>query len=241
MLSQPDLDALVELYPVLCQLTGAERDALRRELQPARIPAGTVLFDLDSPCSLFLLLAAGTVRVVKPALSGREIVLYRLEPGDSCILTVSCLLGESSYPARGVAETEVAAYILTRPLFHRLLAESEPFRAFVFQRPVMLRRSVEANVRHALSTLRLPAGEVRARIASALDLTGLSDLAARPAPVLSGGEQARLALARALARQPKLLVPRRTRRQPRSRGHCRRRGDRPRSAGAGRQDRARHA
>jgi tungstate transport system ATP-binding protein len=79
------------------------------------------------------------------------------------------------------------------------------FRAFVFQRPVMLRRSVEANVRHALSTLRLPAGEVRARIASALDLTGLSDLAARPAPVLSGGEQARLALARALARQPKLL------------------------------------
>ena len=133
MLNQSEIDALVELYPVLSQLTGAERDALRRELQPARIPAGTVLFDLDSPCSLFLLLAAGTVRVVKPARSGREIVLYRLEPGDSCILTVSCLLGESSYPARGVAETDVAGYILTRPFFHSLLAESEPFRAFVFR------------------------------------------------------------------------------------------------------------
>ena len=133
MLNQSEIDTLVELYPVLSQLTGAERDALRRELQPARIPAGTVLFDLDSPCSLFLLLAAGTVRVVKPARSGRELVLYRLEPGDSCILTVSCLLGESSYPARGVAETDVAGYILTRPLFHNLLAESEPFRAFVFR------------------------------------------------------------------------------------------------------------
>ena len=133
MLNQSEIDALVELYPVLSQLTGAERDALRRELQPARIPAGTVLFDLDSPCSLFLLLAAGTVRVVKPARSGREIVLYRLEPGDSCILTVSCLLGESSYPARGVAETDVTGYILTRPLFHSLLGESEPFRAFVFR------------------------------------------------------------------------------------------------------------
>lgn len=78
-------------------------------------------------------------------------------------------------------------------------------RAFVFQRPVMLNRSVEANVRHALSTLGLHGTEVRARTAAALDQTGLTALAARPAPVLSGGEQARLALARALARQPRLL------------------------------------
>ena len=133
MLSQAELGVLLDLYPVLRQLTAAEQDALRQELQPARIPAGTVLFDLDTPCSLFLLLAAGTVRVVKPALSGRELVLYRLEPGDSCILTVSCLLGESRYPARGVAETDVAAYVLTSALFYRLLGESEPFRAFVFR------------------------------------------------------------------------------------------------------------
>jgi len=83
--------------------------------------------------------------------------------------------------------------------------QAHHIRAFVFQRPVMLRRSVEANVRHALSTLPLSPGEVRARTAAALDLTGLSGLSTRPAPVLSGGEQARLALARALARQPKLL------------------------------------
>jgi CRP/FNR family transcriptional regulator len=133
MLRQSEVEALVALYPVLSRLTAAEQDALRREVQSAHIPAGTVLFDLDSPCSLFLLLTAGTVRVVKPALSGREIVLYRLDPGDSCILTVSCLLGESSYPARGVAETDVAAYILPRPLFYRLLGDSEPFRAFVFR------------------------------------------------------------------------------------------------------------
>jgi CRP/FNR family transcriptional regulator len=133
MLRQSEVEALVALYPVLSRLTAAEQDALRRDVQSAHIPAGTVLFDLDSPCSLFLLLTAGTVRVVKPALSGREIVLYRLDPGDSCILTVSCLLGESSYPARGVAETDVAAYILPRPLFYRLLGDSEPFRAFVFR------------------------------------------------------------------------------------------------------------
>ena len=131
---EPDeLEHLLDLYPVLGQLTPAEQTALRRELQPVRIPAGAFLFDLDSPCSLFLLLVAGSVRVVKPALSGREIVLYRLEPGDSCILTISCLLGESKYPARGVAESDIAAYIVAQPLFHRLLAESAPFRAFVFR------------------------------------------------------------------------------------------------------------
>ena len=133
MLSQVELDNLVGLYPVLGQLSPMDRTALRSELQPVRIAAGTVLFDLDSPCTLFLLLAAGSVRVVKPSLSGREIVLYRLEPGDSCILTVSCMLGESKYPARGVTESEITAYIVTQQIFQRLLADSAPFRAFVFR------------------------------------------------------------------------------------------------------------
>lgn len=78
-------------------------------------------------------------------------------------------------------------------------------RAFVFQRPVMLRRTVEANIRHALSNLGLGRDETRRRTEQALSLAGLSALAHRPATVLSGGEQAKLALARALARQPRLL------------------------------------
>lgn len=133
MLSQTEADVLFDLYPVLGQLTAQERDTLRRESRSVRLPTGSVLFDMDSPCSLFLLLTEGTVRVVKPALSGREIVLYRLEPGDSCILTVSCLLGDSSYPARGVAETAIGGYVLPRPLFYALLSDSEAFRGYVFR------------------------------------------------------------------------------------------------------------
>ena len=72
MLSQVELENLVELYPVLGQLSAADRTALRSELQPVRISAGTVLFDLDSPCTLFLLLASARC-VVKLSLSGREI------------------------------------------------------------------------------------------------------------------------------------------------------------------------
>jgi CRP/FNR family transcriptional regulator len=46
---------------------------------------------------------------------------------------VSCLLGQADYPARGVVETDLVGYAISRPMFNRLLAESEPFRAFVFQ------------------------------------------------------------------------------------------------------------
>ena len=79
-------------------------------------------------------------------------------------------------------------------------------QAMVFQRPVMLRRSAAANLDFALKARGLAAGDRRARIDDALALAGLSDLAARPARVLSGGEQQRLALARALACEPDLLL-----------------------------------
>mgnify|MGYP003626925831 CR=1 FL=1 len=77
--------------------------------------------------------------------------------------------------------------------------------ALVFQKPVMLRRSVLANIEHALSAARFPRSEVRDRAQAALARFGLGDLAHRPARVLSGGEQQRLAITRAAALEPDLL------------------------------------
>lgn len=77
--------------------------------------------------------------------------------------------------------------------------------AIVFQRPTMLRRSVAGNIRYALAAAKIPRAEHAARIAELLTLTGLEGLRDRPARRLSGGEQQRLALARALARDPAVL------------------------------------
>jgi tungstate transport system ATP-binding protein len=85
--------------------------------------------------------------------------------------------------------------------------EQEPpeRRAIVFQRPAMLRRSAGGNVRYALAAAGVPRAKRHARAAELLKLVGLDGLARRPARRLSGGEQQRLALARALARDPALL------------------------------------
>ena len=78
-------------------------------------------------------------------------------------------------------------------------------RAIVFQRPAMLRRSVAGNVRYALAAASVPRSERHRRTADLLALVGLAGFERRPARRLSGGEQQRLALARALARDPDVL------------------------------------
>jgi tungstate transport system ATP-binding protein len=78
-------------------------------------------------------------------------------------------------------------------------------RAFVFQRPAMLRRSAAGNIRYALRAADIPRPQQKAEVAELLGLVGLEHLAGRPARRLSAGEQQRLALARALARDPAVL------------------------------------
>ncbi|MFA7429122.1 MAG: ATP-binding cassette domain-containing protein [Rhodospirillaceae bacterium] len=77
--------------------------------------------------------------------------------------------------------------------------------AMVFQKPVLLRRSTLANVTHALALAGTPRAQRVAEAVAALDRVGLAGLADRPARVLSGGEQQRLALARATASRPDVL------------------------------------
>ncbi|HEX4133129.1 MAG TPA: ATP-binding cassette domain-containing protein [Bryobacteraceae bacterium] len=78
-------------------------------------------------------------------------------------------------------------------------------RAILFQRPVMLRRSVAGNIVYALTAAGFPRAQLEQRTDELLSLVGLAGLQARPARRLSGGEQQRLALARALARHPTVL------------------------------------
>jgi tungstate transport system ATP-binding protein len=83
--------------------------------------------------------------------------------------------------------------------------DARRYQAMVFQKPVLLRRSAAANIAYALRLLGVNGAQARDRAAEALALVGLSGLDARQARVLSGGEQQRLALARAWAARPEML------------------------------------
>lgn len=96
--------------------------------------------------------------------------------------------------------------IVCRDADSRTPNSTEASFGFVLQRPVMLARSVSDNVLHALAIRRVPAGERRSRVQLALQQVGLSTLADRPARSLSGGEQQRLAIARALVTAPACLL-----------------------------------
>ena len=125
-------DALWQLYPILQSLPADMQARLGQEIQTLTLPASTVVFDEHQACQGFPFLLTGSIRVVKQATNGRELPLYRVLPGESCIITSSCLLGHIDYNARGMTESETTLALLPRPLFDLLLAQSG-FRDFIFQ------------------------------------------------------------------------------------------------------------
>lgn len=117
-----------------CEATDAA--TLRRVIDESvllRIGAGQAVFAEAAQCSHFPLVLDGTIRVRKLSPQGKELLLYRVEPGESCILTSSCLLGARDYTASAVAETDVRVLAMPRALFLELLDRVAAFRIEVFE------------------------------------------------------------------------------------------------------------
>ncbi len=124
-------EGLESCYPVLGALSASAHARLLHGAQWMRVPAGAVLFDDRQACEGFPFVVEGTVRVSKCAPSGRELPLYRVGPGETCIISSSCLLGHEDYNARGVTESETLLMLLPKAVFDEMMAE-RPFRDFVF-------------------------------------------------------------------------------------------------------------
>lgn len=96
------------------------------------VPAGQPVFSQGQPATHYLFVTQGSVKVFARSGEGREVVLYRVRPGEMCTLTTSCVLARRPYPAEAVTESEVCARILRPEVFDQELNESSEFRSFVF-------------------------------------------------------------------------------------------------------------
>jgi CRP/FNR family transcriptional regulator len=123
---------LLARFPVFAQMPAQRLDALLAACPVRRLPAGVTVFEPDMPCEGFPLVLDGSIRVSKSSPSGREIVLYRVSPGEGCILSGGCLLGHTDYAARGVTESESTVLRIPPAQFQDLMVHFPAFRRFVF-------------------------------------------------------------------------------------------------------------
>jgi CRP/FNR family transcriptional regulator len=123
---------LLAAYPSLADLHAPLQRQVFEQLTVLRLAAGSPLFRDGDACGGFPMVISGRVRISRVLPDGRELVLYDVGPGESCVLSTSCLLGNARYNAHGACETEVELALLPRPLFDRLVAEHPPFRTAMF-------------------------------------------------------------------------------------------------------------
>ncbi len=122
----------IEQFSGLSQLEEPVRRKLVERSRIIQVPKDTVVFGPGKAPDNLLLLLDGSLRVQQVSESGREIVLYRVHAGESCVLTTACLLAYEEYSAEGVTETEVEAVAIPKSVFDELMAGSKEFRRFVF-------------------------------------------------------------------------------------------------------------
>lgn len=96
------------------------------------VPRGQVLFRAGEDCAGFVVVHSGTIRVTLTGESGREIVLYRVRPGEVCLQTFGCLINHRPYSAEGQAETDLAIELVAAGDFRRRVIDDGEFRESLF-------------------------------------------------------------------------------------------------------------
>jgi CRP/FNR family transcriptional regulator len=120
---------LVSLYPALDALGAGEFAALGKAT--LTVGAGTMLFDEGAPCRGFPMVLSGSIRVARGSPAGRSLELYRVTPGELCVMSTSCLLGRGLLAAHGLA-AETTEFVLVSPADFDRWCDHEAFRRFVF-------------------------------------------------------------------------------------------------------------
>lgn len=133
MITGSQFDTIRREFAPVRELDPALQDLLRDSAIPVRLPAGTVVFEEGAECSAYPMLTRGRIRVTKSAPNGREISLYKVEPGEVCVLSLHCMVAESYFAARAVVTQDCEGILIPQPVFMRLVHENAAFRTWAFR------------------------------------------------------------------------------------------------------------
>jgi len=121
----------LQSFPPLLALESNARDILIKSARIVEAPIGTMGYREGGACGAYVMRLAGQSRVYKMSSSGREILLYRVAAGETCVITTTCLLGHSNYPASTIVEEPIRDVIIPAPAFNQLMVDSAVFRRYV--------------------------------------------------------------------------------------------------------------
>lgn len=125
--------AWLEQFPALLELEKNARELLAKSARIVEAPIGTIGYSEGMPCNAYVMRLSGQSRVYKMSASGREILLYRVGSGETCVITTTCILGNSDYPASTMVEQPIRDVIVPKAAFNQLMIDSAVFRRFVME------------------------------------------------------------------------------------------------------------
>lgn len=133
--SGPMSTALIETwfqhFPGLRTLQADHRALLTQRVSFPELEGGAVAYHQGWDCPNYVMCLSGGTRSFKISASGRELLLYRVGPGSTCVFTTQCLLAGGTFPAESVAEAPTRFAALPSATFHELMEVSGEFRRLV--------------------------------------------------------------------------------------------------------------
>ncbi len=121
-----------QLFPFIESADAKFVEQFYKLAQYVELPAGASICEEGQHCAHLALVIEGTARVYKLSPSGREVTLYRIQPGESCVLTASCIMNQDTFPAMAQTETGVRGLIIAPPLVKSWFCQDDEWQKFIF-------------------------------------------------------------------------------------------------------------
>lgn len=126
-----DIELWLERFPGLQRMSPAHLQVARGTVQFPVLEPADIAYHQDWACPNYVMCVDGLTRVFRLSETGREVLVYRVGAGGTCLLTTQCLLSGGTFPAESVAEERTTLAALPASTFHQLMRDSDEFRTLV--------------------------------------------------------------------------------------------------------------